>query len=108
MNTAMNTAVLKLVDYMYHEEWNHFREEYDYDNESYNVFKTALKKHILYSVIVMKNNGNKKDIENEIKYLWSDITGNSEDEDEDEEILHKPMKKNKVVIIDDTSDYEDD
>jgi len=64
-------------------ELKHFKEDAINTNEE--LFLEQLKDHILYSYIVLKNDGDKIKIEAEIKGIWEDVQDNDDGDDDDDD-----------------------
>lgn len=85
MNSLMNTAMDKVLEYMWIQEDEHFVQYYlnDEDTKNIDLFTKKLKEHILYHVIVMANNGDEEAIDKCIKNYWEQHKM-VDDEDEEE------------------------
>lgn len=82
MNTNMKDAVKQVVDATYCDAEEFFFTNDDPSLTNRNEFMECLDGTVLYYLIVISNNGNKKKIEKEIEQLWQEHK-----EQEPEEIL---------------------
>jgi hypothetical protein len=65
-------------------ELKHFKEYANNTNEE--LFLEQLNDHILYSYIVVKNDGDKIKIDAEIKGIWEDVQDNDDGDDDDDDV----------------------
>jgi hypothetical protein len=75
----------KVVEYMYKEEDNHFRESIDEcHTKSPQSLMAELKKHIFYSLVVLRYNGDTNAIQAWFQEYWDEIGDNHDSDDDDE------------------------
>ena len=76
----------KVVEYMYKEEDNHFRESIDERHtKSPQSLMAELKKHIFYSLVVLRYNGDTNAIQAWFQEYWDEIGDNYDSDEDDDE-----------------------
>ena len=81
--SLVSKAIENIIMHSFSVELKHFKEDANNTNEE--LFLEQLNDHILYSYIVVKNDGDKIKIDADIKGIWEDVQDNDDGDDDDDD-----------------------